>query len=172
MNQQLKDLSREELLGYIEDLAKNWLAHDGLWFQAVERYYGMDRAIELDTEAWARFTVIEAKRIKKRFGIPERGGIEGLKKALAYRFYANINDQEITDIDERSMEFRMKDCRVQSARKRKGLADFPCKSVGLVEYGNFAETIDPGIETTCVCCPPDPHPDEHWCRWRFTIRDE
>ena len=27
----IKELDREQLLGVIEDFAKNWLAHDGLW---------------------------------------------------------------------------------------------------------------------------------------------
>lgn len=35
----------------LEDMAKRWLAHDGLWFQAVEKEYGMDAA------AWEKFTV-------------------------------------------------------------------------------------------------------------------
>ena len=64
-NKALLKLSKEELVDYIEDLAKNWLAHDGLWFQAVEKRYGMEKAIQVDTEAWATFTIIEARRIKK-----------------------------------------------------------------------------------------------------------
>lgn len=170
-NRSLLELSKEELVEYIGDLAKNWLAHDGLWFQAVEDHHGLEHAIQLDTEAWERFTIIEAKRIKKRFDIPEKGGIEGLKKALQYRFYANINEQETVQIDDQTIEFRMIDCRVQSARKRKGLPDFPCKSVGLVEYTNFASTIDSAFETECVYCPPDSHPDSDWCKWRFTLRE-
>lgn len=171
MNKALRELSREELEKYIEDLAKNWLAHDGLWFQAVEGHYGMDTAIELDKEAWQRFTVVEANRIKKRFGIPEYGGLEGLKKALQYRLYANINVQEIVDVDEHSFIFRMNECRVQTARKRKGLPDFPCKKVGIVEYTYFARTIDPRIETEVIACPPDPHPPEYWCAWKFTLKE-
>ena len=65
--------------------------------------------------------------------------------------------------------FRMLDCRVQSARKRKGLADHPCKSVGLVEYSEFAKAIDPRIRTRCIACPPDEHPEEFWCAWEFTF---
>ena len=29
-------MSKEKLIDMLEDQAKNWLAHDGLWFQAVE----------------------------------------------------------------------------------------------------------------------------------------
>ena len=172
MNEALKELSREELIAYIEDLSKSWLAHDGLWFLSAEKRYGIEKAIELDREAWETFTVLEAKRIMKRFGIPPDGGLNALKKALKFRFYANINVQEVKDIDEHSFIFQMNDCRVQSARRRRGLPDFPCKSVGIVEYTNFARTIDPRIETECVACPPDPHPDEYWCCWKFTLRKE
>ncbi|MGE4553596.1 MAG: DUF6125 family protein, partial [Desulfovibrionaceae bacterium] len=57
--------------------------------------------------------------------------------------------------------------RVQDARKRQGLADYPCKSGGMVEFTGFAQTIVPGVTTTCLYCPPDPPPDDGWCAWRF-----
>ena len=63
----------------------------------------------------------------------------------------------------------MVDCRVQSARKRKGLPDFPCKNVGIVEYEGFARTIDPASRPAASLCPPDPHPDDSWCAWEFTL---
>jgi hypothetical protein len=59
---------------------------------------------------------------------------------------------------------------VQEARKRKGLPDFPCREIGIVEYSNFAEAIDPRIETECLVCPPDEHSGDTWCVWRFSIR--
>jgi len=62
-------------------------------------------------------------------------------------------------------------CRVQSARKRRGLPDFPCKQVGIQEYSLFAKKIDPRIETKCIACPPDAHPDNYWCAWEFTLMD-
>jgi hypothetical protein len=165
----LDDLSREQLIGMLDDFAKNWLAHDGLWFQAVEQKFGMEAAIELDRQAWEKFTVIEAKRIMERHNIPPGSGLEGLKKALGFRLYSRLNKQEIIDETPNRFVFRMNDCRVQSARKRRGLPDFPCKPVGIVEYGEFARTIDPRIRTTCLSCPPDAHPDEYYCAWAFEI---
>ncbi len=167
--EKLKDLSREQLEGMILDFAKNWLAHDGLWFQAVEQDSGMDTAIKLDTEAWERFTKIEAKRIMARHNIPENGGLEALKKALKYRLYSVLNVQEVSEETEKSFVFKMVDCRVQSARKRKNLPPFPCKSVGIVEYTEFARTIDPRIKTECIACPPDPQERDFYCGWKFSI---
>ena len=108
----------------------------------------------------------------RRFIMEPGGGIPALKKALQYRLYAHINVQETIDVDERTIVFRMNDCRVQSARKRKGLPDFPCKPVGVVEYGNFASTIDPRFHTRCIACPPDDHPEEYWCAWEFTLDEK
>ena len=167
----LNDLSREELIRIIVDDAKNWLAHDGLWFQAVERKHGMETAIDADREAWRHFTVIEAKRIMERLGIAPGGGIPALVECLKHRLYARLNLQEAVERTENRVVFRMLDCRVQSARKRKGLDDFPCKSVGVVEYAEFARTVDPRIKTTCIACPPDRHPDSYWCAWEFVCGD-
>ena len=166
---ELKELSKGQLIGMLDDFAKNWLAHDGLWFQAVEHDFGMESAIKCDTDAWRKFTVIEAKRIMKRHTIPENSGLTGLKKALSYRLYSRLNIQSFVNETDSSFEFQMNDCRVQSARKRHGLHDFPCKSVGLVEYAEFAKTIDQRIKTKCIACPPDKHPDDYYCAWRFFI---
>ena len=170
MKEQLKDLDRATLEGMLVDFAKNWLAHDGLWFQAVERLSGMETAIELDAQAWATFTKIEAKRIMARHGIEPNSGLEGLKQALRFRMYAVLNEQEVRNVTEDSFEFFMVDCRVQSARRRKQLPLFPCKSVGLVEYTEFAKTIDERIKTECICCPPDADAgQDYFCGWRFSI---
>jgi hypothetical protein len=167
----LKDLTKEELLELLRDGALNWLAHDGLWFRAVEDRFGIEAAMDLDREAWRSFTVIEAQRIMKRLGMAAGGGIPALVRALGYRLYARINEQEVVEESPDHCVFRMKTCRVQDARKKQGLADFPCKSVGIVEYGEFARTIDERIETKCLSCPPDPKPAEAWCVWEFRIKD-
>ncbi|RLB80312.1 MAG: hypothetical protein DRH17_12245, partial [Deltaproteobacteria bacterium] len=157
----IDELSREKLLALLKNFAKNWLAHDGLWFQAVEQVHGLEHAIDLDAKAWRRFSPIEARRIKDFLGLPERGGLEALKTALEYRLYAVLNRQR-SELKHGHLCFYMNDCRVQSARKRRGLPDFPCKQVGLVEYSTFATEIDPRIKTQCITCPPDKHPDEYY----------
>ncbi|WP_298273210.1 DUF6125 family protein [Geobacter sp.] len=167
----LYDLSKDQLVDIIVDSAKNWLAHDGLWFQAIETTHGMEAAMDADREAWRRFTVIEAQRIMARLGMEPGGGIPALVECLKHRLYARLNLQQAVEVSATRALFQMVECRVQAARKRKGLPDFPCKSVGVVEYAEFARTVDPRIETRCVACPPDPHPDYFWCAWEFTLRD-
>ena len=71
----LSALTKEELMELIEIYSKNWLAMDGVWFQSIERKLGMDEAMYHDEEAWRRFTVIEAKRIKKFLHLEEQAGL-------------------------------------------------------------------------------------------------
>ncbi|MFZ2054995.1 MAG: DUF6125 family protein [Candidatus Aminicenantales bacterium] len=169
---EINDFSKEELIEILRDAAVNWLAHDGLWFRAVEDTFGLEAAMELDKKAWEKFTVLEAKRIMKRLGLPEGGGIPALLQALKLRLYARINIQETSEVSASRCLFRMRSCRVQEARERQGLASFPCKPIGIVEYGGFARTIDPRIETRCLFCPPDPKTPDAWCSWEFTIPDK
>ena len=52
----LKDLSRDDLLKLIDIHAKSWLAHDGCWFLAIEEKHGLEEAIAIDTKSWERFS--------------------------------------------------------------------------------------------------------------------
>jgi len=169
---ELMQLPRATLVGMLEDQAKNWLAHDGLWFQAVERHFGMATATELDRETWAKFGRIEARRIVSRHGIPPLGGIAALMKALPLRLYSHLNRQTMRQLDHRTLRLEMNECRVQATRTRKGLASFGCKAVGMAEYANFAHGIDARVRTRPLACPPDPHPEEFYCAWLFTVEDE
>ena len=166
----IDDLSRDELLKLNSIYAKNWLAHDGLWFQSIEEKYGMDMAIEMDREAWRKFTVIEARRLIEFLGLESNSGIEGLKKALPFRLYGALNEDDIQIENENVLVYYVRTCRVQHARRKKGMADFPCKSVGLVEYGLFAKTIDERFETEAVSCHPDITDSDYNCIWKFTLK--
>lgn len=137
-------LPKEDQLSLLDTIAKSWLAQDGFWFQGVEFSYGINDAKRCNDSTWARFSPFEAHSIKKLLGMEKHPGLEGLAQAL--------------------------NCRVQSARMRKNLPDYPCKSAGLVEYARFAEGIDDRIQTECIGCPPDAHPESWFCAWKFTLK--
>ncbi|MFO7709887.1 MAG: DUF6125 family protein [Desulfobacterales bacterium] len=166
----LLETDRAGLKALLEGFCTNWLANDGVWFQAVEFKDGMNDAKRCNDSCWGQFSPIEAWSIKRLLALPERPGLAGLTQALGFRIYAQINTQSIIEEGPDSLVFRMNECRVQSARKRKGLDDYPCKSAGLVEYTYFARSIDERVRTECIGCPPDPHPDDWSCAWRFTLR--
>lgn len=168
LNQETRNLDKTDLLKLVEIYAKNWLAMDGVWFQSIEEEFGMPEAMAQDANAWRRFTVIEATRIKEFLKLPVQAGIEGLSKALKYRMYSNINEDEII-LRGNTLIYRTLDCRVQNARKRKGMEFHPCKSVGLIEYGLFARTIDSRIACEALSCFPEITDGTCNCAWKFTL---
>lgn len=166
----LSAFTKEELIRLIEIYSKNWLAMDGVWFQSVERKLGMEEAMYHDAEAWRRFTVIEARRIKEFLGLGERPGLEGLVRALRLRFYANLNQDRI-QVEGDTLTYTSVDCRVQRARERKGMPFHPCKAVGIIEYEGFARAIDDRITCRCLSCYPEVTDPSCCCKWQFTLRE-
>lgn len=167
----LSKYTKDELIRLIEIYAKNWLAMDGVWFQSVERKDGMDAAMYHDIEVWKRFTIIEARRIKKFLNLSERAGLEGLMEALRFRFCANLNEEKI-ERKGNTLTYTVSACRVQGARKRKGMPLHPCKAVGIIEYGGFAKEIDDRIQCECISCYPDVTDHQCSCKWKFVLLDE
>jgi hypothetical protein len=164
----VQDDCKEEL----RDAAKNWIAMDGLWFQAVEQHYGMEAAILLDQNVWRKYAVIEARRIKERLNLPERGGLDAMEVAFKNRLFTHVNQTEILRPDKKTLIVTTKTCRVQAARERKGLPLFHCRSVGMVEFPVFAQTIDPRVSTECLSCPPETKEETPYCSWKFTLQNE
>ncbi len=167
----LLEMDADKLAQLKDRMAKNWLVNDGVWFQTLEFSEGMNDAKRCNDSCWAQFSPVEAHSISKFLGLPKNPGLEGLKKALGFRIYESINSQSIVEETENSFVFQMNRCRVQDARKRKGLDDYPCKSGGLVEYTYFASAIDKRIHTECLGCPPDRHPEDWYCAWKFTLQE-
>jgi hypothetical protein len=165
----LAAMDEQQLQALLSALAVNWLALDGVWFQAVEKREGMAAAKHVNDACWAHFAPLEAARIKAMNDLPEAGGLAALAGTFAHRLYGAINEQQVFVDADGSLVMQMIKCRVQAARQRKGLPDYPCKSGGVVEYTSFARTIDPRIRCECIACPPDAHPAEWFCAWRFTI---
>ena len=166
----IQDLPREKLIELVSLYAKNWLATDGLWFQSVEKKHGMDEAMEHDINMWRSFTAIEAKRIMEFLDLGEKSGIDGLKRALKFRLYSPLNKDRI-EIDGNTLTYYTETCRVQAARERKGIPFHPCKSVGIVEYTVFAQTIDDRFSCECVSCYPDMTDTDNSCIWKFTLEE-
>ncbi len=170
MNNKIEELNREELIELVRIYAKNMLALDGVWFQSIEKKSGMEEAMEHDRNAWRKYTEIEARRIKDFLKLPDNSGIAGLKQALAFRFYAALNGDEIITEGDNVLIYRTLSCRVQNARARKGMPFHPCKSVGILEYTYFAKVIDERFECEAISCYPDVTDDSCACSWKFILK--
>ena len=68
LNETIRSMTKEQLLELMEIDAKDSVALDGVWFQSVERKFGMDEAMYHDQEAWKRFSPVEAVVLKSFWG--------------------------------------------------------------------------------------------------------
>lgn len=75
--QALLDMDRGALKKLLDGFCANWLANDGVWFQAVEFKDGMNDAKRCNDSVWGQFSPIEAWSIKRFLNLPERPGAHG-----------------------------------------------------------------------------------------------
>ncbi|MFA4916744.1 MAG: DUF6125 family protein [Syntrophales bacterium] len=166
----LMDLPKETLVDIIKMYSKNVLAVDGLWFLECEKRYGIEKAIEIDTEVWGAYGSIEAARIKETLKI-EGHGIPALVKALNFQIWLPCMEFEFAEITDKSLIFNVTKCRPQQTRIRKEMGEFACKPVGVALFEVFARGINPNMTCKCLVCPPDKHSGNLWCSWLFEIHD-
>ena len=165
-NMEPDSLPRETLVELAKMFFRNSRIVDGLWFQKVEDEFGLDAAVKLDQQVWEIHAQGEAKRIKDTLDLKEEGP-EAVLKALKYTL--SMDTPEIEESGPDRIVIRINNCPVHEARARKGRPQFPCKEQGLTIYPAVAKEIDPRVKVRCLMCPPDPHPEDVWCRWEFTI---
>ena len=164
----LSELPKEKIHEYIFMQLRNLWAADGLYFLNIEKRYGTEIATQIDADVWAVMGKIEARKLKEFLGIT-KADLPSMMQALQFSTWAlDLEEKEII-IQENCASIRNTCCRVQNARKRKGLKEFGCKPVRIKFLQAFAKEFNPDIVVKCIICPPDKHPDTLWCQWEFTL---
>lgn len=163
----MRTFDNEELYPYIEFMINSFRKADGFWFLGVEKAYGYDAAIELNEKVWHRMGKIMTREIKEKFSIHEKG-LKAFARVLRYSPWTMISE---FDIDEKDDEVivSIPHCASQEARLKKGMGEYSCKEMHLGEFTNMIEEIDNNIKVECLFAPPDPHPKDLFCQWRFTM---
>ncbi|RLG92096.1 MAG: hypothetical protein DRO36_02490 [Candidatus Hecatellales archaeon] len=171
LEEEFKKLSKEEILKVFRLFNKNWMTVDSLWFSTVEDMFGVEAAKKVNLKVSEAMAPRMAKRTMETFGL-KGDKIQDLAKALKFIVWASIQKIEFEEFSKDSFIMRVVDCIPQKTRIKNGKEEFPCKPMGLAFLTNFAKTVNPKFKVECLRCPPDPHPENVWCEWKFYVEAE
>lgn len=159
-------MEREELEKLAWSLLWQYRLVDAFWFINLEKRIDLATAEDLNALVWSKVGQLSARDIKERFNI-KATGLQGFLQASKYYPWALMDAFRIKDKGT-ELIVTSDNCPAQLGRLKHGLGEYACREMHGREFVHFAEVIDPRIKVECCFAPPDPHPEDLFCKWRIT----
>lgn len=165
--EQYLSLSKEKLVDYIEMVHKNFWTLQGYYVLELEKRYGEDVAMEFDDVAFGRAAQVQVYRLKKFFNLGD--DMSALMKIFDFSEFCSNIEYEFHEVTEKRLVWRVTKCPMQMDRLKAGMPEIACKLSAIPINEKIAKAINPKMRSTCIMCPPDPHPKDRWCEFAFEI---
>jgi hypothetical protein len=161
------DMKAPELRQYLQFLLWHYRVMDSFWYLYLTELFDEATADRVNEKVWGRIPALAARDLLQRFDIKERG-LPGFVKALHYWPWHILVGYRIQQQPDEVI-ITVPSCPTQEARLARGLKEYACKEMHRAEFDSFARAIDTRIHTECLFAPPDAHPQEMFCKWRFSL---
>ena len=165
--ERLSKLSKDQLLGFVDMLQKNWWNLQNNYILYINNAYGEEAAVKADAHCFPANAQVQMYRLGKMLELDDN--LEALMEAMILStLWANC-DYDIWQTDGNAFRIKVTNCYQQVRRLEAGLGEIGCKPAGIAICEAAAKVINPAAGVTCLICPPDDHPENLWCEWEFKI---
>lgn len=167
--EEFENMDEKQLRDYIRFLLFNYRVMDAFWFIRITEHFDLTKAEQINEEVWNRVADFAGRDLMKSFDYKNQG-LKGFVKAMKLFPWCILVGYDFEEKEDEVL-ISVKECPAQAARLKRGLGEYVCKHMHMKEFTSFIKHVDERIVTECVFAPPDPHPEDMHCKWRFTLKE-
>ena len=169
-----ENLSKKALIRLLNEFGRAYVAIDGFWFTLIESKFGLDVAMELDLEIWAKYIPPwTTPRFRKLLDI------QGNTVETLFKTFQSLPDAT-KDLYEYTFDLKNPNYGIWTCIHCPGLSFFErkqrleriipvCHELEPASLNAYAALINPNIVVTALKLPPRQSPDEICCQWEFKL---